>query len=420
PIVRITPTMLMFADTSMIPTIYHRRDTKSRFYPDCLVDEPGLVLLRDPQRHSAQRRLLGAPYALSNIQKLEPIMEKHIVKWLDTIKIRYAQQEKPLSLPEWATFLSYDTLTDLTFRNPLGFIDKASDVDGLIKNLRLGGRIISAVCSLYTILEFVAATWARNLLMVRPGMGFGPRRVMKKASEVLKERAEALAESRTIKPVKGDRAYDFLQAAFSVWVKSMMDARTPDGHFMTAERIQTELFVIMSAGTEGFGSTASGLMVEVLSHPTILERVLAEIKGAAEAGKLSYPVPTYAEVAQHLPFYVACVQESLRLHPLTSSLLPREITVSDPELVVNGRVVPIGTEVACNAWICGRDRALYGPDAEEYNPDRWLSDPEQAKTYEKYNFSFGYGSRTCIGKHLAKAMLYKTLVAVRTCPLFPL
>ncbi|KAF4225898.1 hypothetical protein CNMCM6805_005705 [Aspergillus fumigatiaffinis] len=240
--------------------------------------------------------------------------------------------------------------------------------------------------------------------MVRPGRGFGPRRVMKKASEVLKERAEALAESRTIKPVKGDCAYDFLQA--------MMDARTPDGHCMTAERIQTELFVIMSAGTEGFGSTASGLMVEVLSHPTILERVLAEIKGAAEAGKLSYPVPTYAEVAQHLPFYVACVQESLRLHPLTSSLLPREITVSDPELVVNGRVIPIGTEVACNAWICGRDRALYGPDAEEYNPDRWLSDPEHAKTYEKYNFSFGYGPRTCIGKHLAKAMLYKTLVAL--------
>ncbi|KAF7591924.1 hypothetical protein BBP40_000895 [Aspergillus hancockii] len=152
---------------------------------------------------------------------------------------------------------------------------------------------------------------------------------------------------------------------------------------MTAERIQTELFVIMSAGTEGFGSTASGLMVEVLSHPTILERVLAEIKGAAEAGKLSYPVPTYAEVAQHLSFYVACVQESLRLHPLTSSLLPREITGSDPKLVVNGRVIPIGTEVACNAWICGRDRALYGPDAEEYNPDRRLSDPEHARTCEK-------------------------------------
>ncbi|PYH89576.1 hypothetical protein BO71DRAFT_105040 [Aspergillus ellipticus CBS 707.79] len=53
-----------------------------------------------------------------------------------------------------------------------------------------------------------------------------------------------------------------------------------------------------------------------------------------------------------------------------------------------------------------------GADAEVFNPDRWLGDPEQVKLYEKYSLAWGYRSRTCLGKHFAMIILYKAPVAL--------
>jgi cytochrome P450 len=195
-----------------------------------------------------------------------------------------------------------------------------------------------------------------------------------------------------------------------------MDTRTPEGKFLDAEAIQSEIFVILGAGSDGFGSSASALFAELLSRPAIYARVLEEIKTAAQTGQISYPIPTYAEVVKSLPFYIACVRESMRLHPLASVLLPREITPLDPEIVIQGRKIPLGAELAANPWISHRDRGVYGEDAEEFNPSRWLDDPVKAKELEKYNLSFGAGSRVCLGRHFAMAMLYKAPVAVSLFP----
>ncbi|KAL4948123.1 hypothetical protein BDW69DRAFT_189554 [Aspergillus filifer] len=75
----------------------------------------------------------------------------------------------------------------------------------------------------------------------------------------------------------------------------MMDTRTPNGEPMSAKRIRTELFVIMSAGTDGSVTAASGVIVGVMSQPALFDRVVTETKMAALEGKLSQLVPTYNE-----------------------------------------------------------------------------------------------------------------------------
>lgn len=58
-------------------------------------------------------------------------------------------------------------------------------------------------------------------------------------------------------------------------------------------------------------------------------------------------------------------------------------------------------------------KTIFGDDADQFVPERWLRDGEAgAANMERHWMSFGYGSRTCVGKHIAIAEMLKWLPAL--------
>lgn len=126
-----------------------------------------------------------------------------------------------------------------------------------------------------------------------------------------------------------------------------------------------------------------------------LKEVLAARPSAREVDK---PI-SWAEGNQ-MPYFQACIKEVLRYHPPLAQLLAREIPKGGTTLC--GEFIPGGTVVGCNAWVVHRDKELYGDNAGEFYPERWLeSDPELVQRMVNLNFAFGGGSRVCIGKNIA-------------------
>ncbi len=54
-----------------------------------------------------------------------------------------------------------------------------------------------------------------------------------------------------------------------------------------------------------------------------------------------------------------------------------------------------------NAMVVQFDKNVFGKDAHEFRPDRWLESEERYWAMEKAMLVFGAGTRTCIGKHVS-------------------
>lgn len=193
-------------------------------------------------------------------------------------------------------------------------------------------------------------------------------------------------------------------------VTSLLDQRTPDGlPAMSIEQIKAETLIVLLAGSDTPASAFRACLLYIMTTPGVYPKLMEEINRAIDHNLLSSPVVTFDE-AKSLPYFSACLREAMRLSPSAPVLLPR--LVPEGGSTICGQYIPGGAEVAANPWVVHRNKAIYGEDAEQYRPERWLESAAKTKEMDKYDFQFGYGDRSCLGKSIALMELYKALVQV--------
>ncbi|KAF9362355.1 hypothetical protein BGX34_006345 [Mortierella sp. NVP85] len=104
--------------------------------------------------------------------------------------------------------------------------------------------------------------------------------------------------------------------------------------------------------------------------------------------------PTY-ETHKQQKYAEACFHEALRIYPVA----PRNLKVC-----IKDDVLPDGTKVYAGEWVTwssyvmGRSERIWGPDAKEYKPSRWINTEKPSQG--KFN-AFHVGPRVCLGQQFA-------------------
>lgn len=97
---------------------------------------------------------------------------------------------------------------------------------------------------------------------------------------------------------------------------------------------------------------------------------------------------------EELHYLKLVMKESLRLHIPGPLLMPR---VCKETCQVLGYRVPAGTRVLINAWALARDKRYWGPDVENFNPERFANNSIDYKGFNYEFLPFGSGRRVCPG-----------------------
>ncbi|XP_072997583.1 cytochrome P450 714D1-like isoform X2 [Typha latifolia] len=168
-----------------------------------------------------------------------------------------------------------------------------------------------------------------------------------------------------------------------------------------ADQLSSDAFIVDNcksiylAGHETTAVNATWCMMLLGAHPDWQARARAEVVEVC-GGRM----PDF-KMIQMMKTLTMVIQETLRLFP-PSSFVVRE-TFQDMKF---GHLhIPKGT----NLWIpistMHHDQALWGLDADEFNPERFAGGVSGACELPQGYMPFGLGARTCVGQNLAMVEL---------------
>lgn len=147
-------------------------------------------------------------------------------------------------------------------------------------------------------------------------------------------------------------------------------------------------------------------------HPDVERKIRAEL--ASKLPELmidgSLLAPSMGQL-QDLPYLEAAIKESLRLYPT----VPSNIRQAKQDVVLSdGTFIKKGTTVNFSSYTLARMPWVWGPDAKQYKPERWL-DADTGKLHVVSPFKFNAflaGPRVCLGMNMAMAQMKMVAASV--------
>ncbi|KAM5513455.1 cytochrome p450 pisatin [Fusarium oxysporum f. sp. phaseoli] len=159
---------------------------------------------------------------------------------------------------------------------------------------------------------------------------------------------------------------------------------------VTSRETQQAIGLNIGAGSHTTANALSPILYYLYTNPRTLQCLREELDICVKVDPLSF------QQSQSMLYLQAVIKEALRLHPGVGTQLTR--VVPKVGLVIEGQSFPEGTEVGVNAWVLYHKKSIFGVDASEFRPERWLETGENLNIGG--SFTFGAGSRSCIGKNI--------------------
>ncbi|KAH6919088.1 cytochrome P450 [Coprinopsis sp. MPI-PUGE-AT-0042] len=392
---------------------------------------PGLLSTQG-HKHKQQRKALNTAFSTSHIRNMVSIFDEITSKLAETLSNIAGQENKEIEVFDWITRgaleiigqggfgYSFDTLSQHDKPHPFASSVKIlfrlmNDTQPmqlfifpLVRKYNLGGKHIQSFVMRYL-------TW-------------GPLRKLAEVVEVMHRTSLDIYETRKQSLELGGEdssRKDILSALMKV--NTSRDA----GDKMSDEEIIAQISTFTFAGMDTTSSALARLLCLLSEKQDVQDCLRTEIREAKEQyGRLTY------DQLMALPYLDAVCKETMRMYPpgpiaaryaKKDSVIPLLTPIKGTDgKDINEIFVPEGTDILISIVGTNRSTKLWGPDAGEWKPERWMNElPKSlidAKVPGIYShlMTFAGGGRSCIGLKFAqlelKFMLFNLLDHLKFSP----
>jgi cytochrome P450 len=176
-----------------------------------------------------------------------------------------------------------------------------------------------------------------------------------------------------------------------------------DPENMNDKYLRDIILNFMIAGKDTTAALLSWFLYMLCKNPLVQEKIVQEIRDVTFSHEKTTDVNGFVEsineeALDEMHYLHAALSETLRLYPP----VPVDMRCAENDDVLpDGHRVSKGDNIYYIAYAMGRMTYIWGQDAEEFKPERWLKDglfqPESPFKF----ISFHAGPRICLGKDFA-------------------
>ncbi|KAK2865020.1 hypothetical protein FQN49_003983 [Arthroderma sp. PD_2] len=177
---------------------------------------------------------------------------------------------------------------------------------------------------------------------------------------------------------------------------------------LSDDRIREQMLTFLVAGHETTSTATTFAVYLLATHPEVQDKLRDELIGVLSQYR---PDEITVQVLDSIPLLAAIASETLRLWPVVP--LPLRVAIKDT--TIQGVTIPKGTRVDMSTLAANRLESIWGADAADFKPERWLDEGNSTfggtNNPLVNNIPFLFGPRGCIGQNFARAEVRCLLAA---------
>ncbi|KAJ7736553.1 cytochrome P450 [Mycena maculata] len=167
-----------------------------------------------------------------------------------------------------------------------------------------------------------------------------------------------------------------------------------------AQILKDEMLNILLAGRDTTMHILTVVVYFFTMYPDVCARAREEVLTQVGPTRM----PTYEDI-KDMKYLRAVINETMRLYPSVPFNIRENINPvvwPSPDPNEKPLYIPAGTKLAYSVFMMHRRKDLWGPDAEEFSPDRFLDERVKLLLKNPFQFlPFNAGPRICLGQQFA-------------------
>ncbi|KAI4164954.1 MAG: hypothetical protein LQ342_001587 [Letrouitia transgressa] len=349
------------------------------------------ILLAEGDEHKIQRKNLMPAFAYRHIKDLYPIFWSKTSEMVKAIISAIHSQEStpslditkapPIEIGEWSSRATLDIIGVAGMGQDFGAIeDPMTELSTTYRKILRPTR----QAQMLGLLSLFIPRWMVRRIPVSRNDD------MHNAAKTIRKTCRQLIQQKKQKLKAKDKRVDI----------DIISVALESGGF-TEEKLVDQMMTFLAAGHETTATAVTwgiyALCQDTSSQARLREEIRANLPSIDNAS-----TPITDQDLDRLPFLHAVCNEILRLH----APVPITQRQADKNTSICNHFVPKGTRIILSPWAVNHSKELWGSNAHEFRPERWMQQGTAKTGGAESNYAsltFLHGPRSCIGQAFAKA-----------------